>query len=185
VPSYDTQVGGKTHQVELTRTGQNVFTGNIDGKTCKIKMEIDRIDPEQVSTIRIDEKSYRVRLPKIEQEKVIAVGVEEATFKVQVKTPNRKQTLTSFEPAPISPARKAATSRQATAEGAIVAPMTGKVVSVKVKKGGTVKANQVLCIIEAMKMENEITAPKAGTIQEVNIQDGQPVNEGETLFVVA
>jgi len=185
VPSYETQVEGKAHQVELTKTGQNVFTVKIDGKTRKIEMETDRIDPEQASTIKIDGKSYKVRLPKIEQEKIIAVGVEEATFKVQVKTPNRKQMLTSFEPAQTSPVRKATLSKQATAEGAITAPMTGKIVTVKVKKGDAVKADQILCVIEAMKMENEITAPKDGTIQEVNVQDGEPVNEGETLFVVA
>jgi biotin carboxyl carrier protein len=185
MPSYETQVDGKTHQVELTKTGQNAFAGKIDGKSCKIQLETDRIKPEQALTIRIEEKSYKVKLPKIEQGRIITVGVEEATFKVEVKTPNRKQVLTSFEPAPASPARKAAASKQATAEGAITAPMTGKIVSVKVRKGDIVQANQVLCIIEAMKMENEIVALKAGMIEQVNIQDGQPVSEGETLFVVA
>lgn len=185
MPSYETQVDGKPCKIELTKTAQNTFAAKIDGKPCKITLETDRIDPEQALTIKIDEKTYKVKLPKIEQEKTIAVEVEEATFKVEVKTPSRKQVLTSFEPAPTSPARKAATSKQATAEGAITAPMTGKIVSVKVKKGDTVKANQVLCIIEAMKMENEITALRAGTVQEVNIDDGQPVNEGETLFIVA
>jgi biotin carboxyl carrier protein len=185
MPSYETQVDGKPRQIELTKMAQNTFAAKIDGKPCKITLETDRIDPEQALTIKIDEKTYKVKLPKIEQEKTIAVEVEEATFKVEVKTPSRKQVLTSFEPAPTSPARKAATSKQATAEGAITAPMTGKIVSVKVKKGDTVKANQVLCIIEAMKMENEITALRAGAVQEVNIEDGQPVNEGETLFIVA
>jgi glutaconyl-CoA decarboxylase len=185
MPSYETQVDGKSHQVELTKTAQNTFAAKIDGKPCKIQLETDRFDPEQALTVKIDEKTYKVKLPKIEQEKIIAVEVEEATFKVEVKTPSRKQALTSFEPAPTSPAKRAAPSKQANAKGAITAPMTGKIVSVKVKKGDTVKANQVLCVIEAMKMENEITAPGAGTVQEVNIQDGQPVNEGKTLFIVA
>jgi len=185
MPNYETQVDGKLHKVELTKTAQNAFTAKIDGKPCKVELETDRIDPEQVLAINVDEKTYKVKLPKIGQDKIIPIIVEEATFKVEVKTPNRKQALISFEPAPTSPAERAVSPKQVTAEGTVTAPMTGKIVSVKVKKGDAVKANQVLCIIEAMKMENEITAPKAGTIQEVNIQDGQPVNEGETLFVVA
>jgi acetyl-CoA/propionyl-CoA carboxylase biotin carboxyl carrier protein len=62
--------------------------------------------------------------------------------------------------------------------------MTGKIVSVKVNKGDKVKAGQVLCVIEAMKMENEITASKAGSVQEVNVSEGSSVNEGEILFVI-
>jgi len=58
-------------------------------------------------------------------------------------------------------------------------------VKVKVKKGDQVKAGQILCVIEAMKMENEICAPRAGTVQDVNIAEGTPVNEGETLLVIA
>jgi biotin carboxyl carrier protein len=62
--------------------------------------------------------------------------------------------------------------------------MMGKIVSVKVKQGDQVKQNQVLCIIEAMKMENEITAPKAGTVHEVLVSDGSAVNEGDTLLII-
>jgi biotin carboxyl carrier protein len=62
--------------------------------------------------------------------------------------------------------------------------MTGKIVAVRVKKGEQVKAHQVLCVVEAMKMENEILAPKAGTIKEVNVSEGSPVSEGEPLFII-
>jgi glutaconyl-CoA decarboxylase len=47
-----------------------------------------------------------------------------------------------------------------------------------------VKLGEVLCVLEAMKMENEITAPKAGTIQEVRASEGMPVNEGTILVVI-
>jgi glutaconyl-CoA decarboxylase len=80
---------------------------------------------------------------------------------------------------------RTATPRQASVEGAVTAPMTGKIVKVKVKKGEQVNAKQILCVIEAMKMENEITAPKAGTIQEINVSDGSPVTEGEILFIIS
>jgi len=75
-------------------------------------------------------------------------------------------------------------TQKQVAEGAVTAPMTGKIISVKVKKGDQVMAGQILCIIEAMKMENEITAPKAGTVQEVNVSERSSVSEGEVLLVI-
>jgi biotin carboxyl carrier protein len=62
--------------------------------------------------------------------------------------------------------------------------MTGKIIKIKVKKNEQVKAGQVLCVIEAMKMENEICASKAGTVAEVYVEEGAAVNEGDPLFVV-
>jgi biotin carboxyl carrier protein len=62
--------------------------------------------------------------------------------------------------------------------------MTGKIVSVKVKKGENVKTGQVLCVIEAMKMENEIIAAKAGAVKEVYVSDGSSVSEGEPLLII-
>jgi len=104
-------------------------------------------------------------------------------FKAEVKTPMAKPALTTFQPVPLQPTKRAVTQKQAI-EGAVAAPMTGKVIAVKVKKGEQVKSGQVLCVIEAMKMENEITAPSAGTIQEANVSEGSSVSEGEILFVI-
>ena len=55
---------------------------------------------------------------------------------------------------------------------------------VNVKPGDTVEENQVLAIIEAMKMETSITAPKAGKITEVRVDPGQSVKAKELLFVI-
>jgi biotin carboxyl carrier protein len=62
--------------------------------------------------------------------------------------------------------------------------MTGKILSVKVKKGDQVKKGETLCILEAMKMENEITTSKAGTVREVYVFEGSSVSEGDTLFII-
>lgn len=75
-------------------------------------------------------------------------------------------------------------SKKMIEEGAVMAPMAGKIVSVKVKQGDSVKLGDVLCILEAMKMENEITAPKTGTVQSVNISEGMGVSEGDILIVI-
>ena len=67
----------------------------------------------------------------------------------------------------------------------MAAQIAGRVVSVKVKVGDTVASGDVLLLLEAMKMENEIKASSAGTVTEVRVADGQRVAEGEVMVVVA
>lgn len=62
--------------------------------------------------------------------------------------------------------------------------MPGTVLSVKVKEGEKVERGQVLLILEAMKMENEIVAPQEGTVLSVNVDDNASVNSGDTLVVI-
>jgi biotin carboxyl carrier protein len=185
VPIYEALIDGKLRQIELTKTTEKTFTAKIDDKQLSIELTTDRPEPGKGFMIKVRDKTYRVEMPSIERDKPVQIRVEEAAFKAEVKTPRKAQSLTTFEPAPMAQTKKQVSTKQVAAEGAITAPMTGKIVSVKVKSGDTVKQNQVLCIIEAMKMENEIAAPKAGTVQEVSVQEGSSVSEGETLFIIA
>ena len=69
-------------------------------------------------------------------------------------------------------------------EGGLIAPMPGKVIDVKVKKGSKVKAGDTLVIIEAMKMEHAIKATETGTIAKVMIKLNDQVDNGATLLVL-
>jgi biotin carboxyl carrier protein len=62
--------------------------------------------------------------------------------------------------------------------------MPGTILSVAVKAGDSVKAGQVLLILEAMKMENEIVAPRDGTVSRVAVTKGASVNTGDLLVVL-
>jgi acetyl-CoA/propionyl-CoA carboxylase biotin carboxyl carrier protein len=68
---------------------------------------------------------------------------------------------------------------------AIVSPMQGTVLSVEVAEGDEVRAGQVLCIVEAMKMENEITAHSDGVVSELSVAPGEPVQTGQVICVVS
>lgn len=184
MPDYEVVVEGKPRRIELTRTSPNSFSAKVDGRPREIKIPKGALASEKTFTLDVDGKTYKIELPNVERERKILIRVEDAAFEVEVKVANKSQELRGFEPAPQAVARKAAPNGKVAAEGAVTAPMTGRIVKVKVKKGDLVKAGQVLCVIEAMKMENEIQAPSAGTVQEVNVAEGTPVNEGETLFVI-
>ena len=70
------------------------------------------------------------------------------------------------------------------AKDAVVTPMQGTVLDVKVAEGDDVDAGQVICIVEAMKMENEITAHRSGRITDLAVEQGQAVSNGETICVI-
>jgi acetyl-CoA/propionyl-CoA carboxylase biotin carboxyl carrier protein len=70
------------------------------------------------------------------------------------------------------------------APGALISPLQGTVLKVAVEKGADVDEGALICVIEAMKMENEITAPAAGKIEELNVSEGGAINSGDTIAVI-
>lgn len=92
-------------------------------------------------------------------------------------------------PAAAAPAAAAPAAPKAAAPVAggtpVKAPMPGTILDVKVKAGDAVKAGQCVCVLEAMKMENEIPAAKDGTVAQVVVAKGASVNAGDTLIVLS
>ena len=88
-------------------------------------------------------------------------------------------------PAKAAPAAKAAPKKAAAGAGEkVAAPMPGTIVSVNVSDGQAVKKGDVLVVLEAMKMENEIKAPSDGTITSVAVSKGESVDTGATLVTI-
>ena len=83
--------------------------------------------------------------------------------------------------APKAAPAPAAAPKAAAGAVSVKAPMPGNILDVKVKAGDSVKAGDVLAILEAMKMENEIVAPQDGTVASVNVNKGDTVNSGDVL----
>lgn len=183
MPVYEVFIEGKPRRIELTRTEEGRFTAKIGDKTLSVELPAGKVDFDKDFSLKIGDKAYIVELPRVAWEKPFSVKVEEATFKAEVKIPMKKVSILGFEPARIRAMKRGGTVRQVV-EGAVSAPMTGKILSVRAKQGDQVKAGQILCVLEAMKMENEITAPNAGTVREVHVSEGSSVSEGEILFVV-
>ncbi len=81
--------------------------------------------------------------------------------------------------------REAGHGAAGAGKDAVVSPMQGTVLAVEVEEGEDVEAGQVLCIVEAMKMENDVRAHRAGRVTELSVAPGQPVKTGQVICVVA
>lgn len=148
----------------------------------KIKKLIELLEESDLAEIEIHEDKESVRISRTSQ-----VAASAAQTVVAAAAP-------VAAPAPqatAEPAAKAAPEAVATAGNPITAPMVGTFYRAPapgskpfVEVGQRVNVGDTLCIIEAMKMLNQIEADKAGTIIDVLVENGQPVEYGETLFVV-
>ena len=114
------------------------------------------------------------------RERLQAVEVDGRRFEIKVLT---------AEPPYAQLARSRAERERARAHGAgadaVVAPMQGTVLSVEVADGDEVQAGQVICVVEAMKMENEIAAHRDGVVTELSLEPGQSIAAGQTICVIA
>ncbi|CAM3430696.1 biotin/lipoyl-containing protein [Erysipelothrix anatis] len=97
-------------------------------------------------------------------------------------------------PAPVAAAAPVAEAAPAPAPAAapvsveggteVISPMPGNILSIAVKVGDVVTENQVLLVLEAMKMENNIVAPKAGTVAAIYAEKGTAIDVGQVMVVI-
>ena len=114
--------------------------------------------------------------------KTYQVEVEEINGNGQSQGQPVQQTQSQSQPAQQAPAQPAPKAQPAQAGGKdVTAPMPGTVLEVKVEEGQNVKAGDVVLILEAMKMENEITAETDGKITKIYAPKGTSVNTGDAL----
>lgn len=140
--------------------------------------------------IKVDDKVFEVEVEEILGGDVPA-GNESPSTGVSANPATLPPAQPVRVPVPrpsVPPARKEASVQTAAktnvpaGPGVMKAPIPGSVSEVKVKPGEAVKRGQVLLLLEAMKMQNEIMAPSDGVVEEIYVSQGQTVNTGDPLL---
>ncbi|WP_298635590.1 acetyl-CoA carboxylase biotin carboxyl carrier protein [uncultured Umboniibacter sp.] len=148
----------------------------------KIKKLIELLEESDIGEIEIKEGEESVRISR-------GSGVAVAPVAAPVMAP---AAAPAAAPAPAAPAPAAAPVEAAAPVDALKSPMVGTFYGAPapgsapfVTVGQTVKAGDVVCIVEAMKMMNQIEADKSGVVEAILVQDGSPVEFDQPLIVIA
>jgi biotin carboxyl carrier protein len=168
--TFDITIDGNPHRVELERgEGPGRWLCRLDGR--EVAVDVVQTSPDALSLL-IEGRSIEVRRERLAadapDELRLAIGGRR--FAAEVRDP------------------RALRSRRAAAHGEgpkkVTAPMPGKIVRRLVEEGQQVEAGAGLFVIEAMKMQNEIKAAKAGTVRQLSAVEGALVNAGDMLAVI-
>jgi acetyl-CoA/propionyl-CoA carboxylase biotin carboxyl carrier protein len=151
------------------------------GETCRDLVE----DREWLKQLAFPKPEKRDGDEPERVERDYAVEVSGRRFDVKVigdaATPNGAAPAGGMKKAP---RRERKSDAGGGAPGAIISPLQGTVLKVAVEKGAQIDEGALVCVIEAMKMENEITAPSAGTVEELAVSEGGSVATGDTIAVI-
>ena len=162
---YEATVDGRAFRVEVRAAGgEGRYTVVLDGRP--IEVDVRDAGPH-LSSLIVEGRSYETALERRERGYRVALGARVLDVELA------------------EAARGALAPRQAAGGPARVqAPMPGKLVRVLVSAGEDVGAGQGLVVMEAMKMENEIRAPRAGRVKEAPVREGQAVETGALLVLL-
>ena len=137
---------------------------------------------------KINGNVYKVAIGDIE-DNIAHVEVNGTPYKVEMEKapkvvvkPVARTAATSAPAAPATPVVNPAAA--STGKSGVKSPLPGVILDIKVNVGDTVKKGQVIIILEAMKMENNINADKDGKITAINVNKGDSVLEGTDLVII-
>jgi biotin carboxyl carrier protein len=170
---YEVDIDGRLRQVQVHRAGDR-FLVAVDGREWLV--DASRVDGHMWSLLI-------ARPGEIET----AFASHEVTFAADPATGQMRVGVGATPvPAALNNRRRWGKREDAAATGPqrVIAPMPGKIVRVLVAPGQAVEPRQGLVVVEAMKMENELKAARAGTVAEVAVREGQSVDAGALLLVV-
>ncbi len=160
-------VEGKKHEVELVKREADSEVISVDAKN--VLVEILRVLSHDPPVLFVRAGGRILRVSAIHRE-------NRGEYNVQL---NSRQMLVKED-------EVAQMARTTVQEGPIVitAPMAGRISSIKAETGATVEEGQALVVLEAMKMENEIAAPRRGTVKEVYVSQGSLARPGDRLVLI-
>jgi acetyl-CoA carboxylase biotin carboxyl carrier protein len=150
----------------------------------KLKKLIDLVQESGIAELEITEGEEKVKIVK---------GGEATVTPLAPATPEAPKPAAAAASAPATPAPPPAAPEEPVAEGHVLkAPMVGTFYrsaspesKAFVEVGQSIKAGETVCIIEAMKLMNEIEADATGVIKAILVENGQPVEYGQPLFIIA
>lgn len=170
------QLAGLDHDflVELNYSGEHV-SAEVDGRQHEV--EVRELSGGQYLLL-VDGRVYKARVESSQ----VSRGAPGLFGLFDVALAGNAYGITVIDPKRLRTGENTAAHSTGTAQ--IISPMPGKVVRVLVEAGAQVEAGQGVMVVEAMKMQNEMKAPKAGIVISINTEVGATVSAGDVLAVI-
>jgi biotin carboxyl carrier protein len=162
------EIDGESREVLLKMDGALVLA-EVDGRSYRIEARVSR---PGVQLLLADNHVYECR--------IAADAARGASREVHIGSRAFAVTITDLKR--LRAGQNAGAQADAVAQ--LIAPMPGKVVRVLVEQGTEVAAGDPVVVVEAMKMQNEMKSPRAGTVTALHVKTGDTVNAGEVLAVI-
>ncbi len=161
---YLTTVNGQTFEIEVARDGKIT----VNGKERSV--DFQGISESLISAL-IDNRSVEALVELRDGRYQILLGGDQ--YEVEVMDERQQRLMKS-----------SSGFGESQGEQVVRSPMPGLIVEIRVQEGQPVKKGDPLCVLESMKMENEIKSPKAGTVARVHIGKGDNVEQNRVLFTL-
>ena len=186
---YKLTVNSTTIDVEVDGPTEGILTITIGDASFPVQVA----DGDSVSgkfAVFVADKKHIIHLTPTPESSNFTLKVGKESYSANLTAERRSQ---SVQPTtiPSTPSTSAPTTptpipavREHVAPGSVTAPLPGRVLEVLVKEGTEIKMGDVLLVLEAMKMANEIRAPTDGTITKVHVEAGTAVEKGQPMITI-
>jgi biotin carboxyl carrier protein len=171
--TYDVSIAGLSYKVELLQdpSEPNTWVSRVNGRELRVNSVA--ASPDVLSVI-VDGRSFEImreRNPSDSESGIVNVVIQGLRYAAEVRDPRALRSRRAMSGAGDGPKK-------------IVSPMPGKVVRLLAAEGGRVIAGAGVLVIEAMKMQNELKAPKDGLLKRLAVSVGATVNAGDVLAII-
>lgn len=158
------ELNNEKHEIQFKRDGESL-SASVDGR--EYALEASEVEPN-LYLLKHENQIFRVFVAPTEPK---TVDLGNHSFEIKISDPKR-----------LRGAGGAIGSADGTAE--IKTAMPGKVVRIVAKQGTEIKQGESVLVVEAMKMQNEMKAPKDGVVKEIRVAEGATVNAGDVLAII-
>jgi biotin carboxyl carrier protein len=167
---------GTQHVIEVQKAADNgTYHMTLDGRAFEVDA---RKMPSQIVSMLLDHKSYDVDLERIAKKSDTLDG------RVHVRVRGRVLRFEILDERRLKMKEAQGFRLDVGGMATIDSPMPGKVIKILAREGDLVKEGQGVVVVEAMKMENELRAPKAGVVKEIKVKEGDAVEAGARLAII-
>ncbi len=153
-------VGNDHYQVEVKEPGMIV----VNGRPYHVDLNQD--------SLLVNNRSYEISSLEEENGLPTLISVNQEIYRLEIEEAEKLAGRRKIE------------RLEGKEEGTIISPMSGQIISVEAHEGDRVEKNEVILILEAMKMESEVFSPKEGRIKEIQVAKGDMVNTGDVLAII-